>query len=141
MNNNNEAYISCNGETHVPPVLPVPTASWGPEWLSDQWIQPRLSPAAPKVSGWQLPNGTVLCADCHPFPQEAVPVTLQQTDQGQVWVEELPGTGGETDPSESGEVACSDLPIPNLSPSLIDGSAPAGLHSANTNIPLGEGWL
>ena len=87
-----KANMDCNAVQHVAPVAAPSPPAWPPAWLAALTSPPdgpqKVNPTAPRLRGWRLPNGVVVCRCCCPKPADAVPVVLADGDGGPQWVEE-----------------------------------------------------
>jgi len=90
-----KANMDQNAVQHVAPVAAVADPSpptWPPAWLAALTSPPtgpqKVNPAAPRLRGWRLPNGVIVCRYCCPKPADAVPVVLTDGDDGPQWVDE-----------------------------------------------------
>ncbi|RIK75383.1 MAG: hypothetical protein DCC68_21275 [Planctomycetota bacterium] len=88
--------IVCNAAQRVSPV--APSTAWPPPWAGGEpspeavatLPEPSESLPAPCPTclcaiGWRLPDGRVLCGECHEQPADAVKVVF--VDDGRGWVE------------------------------------------------------
>jgi hypothetical protein len=89
-----------NKQIHTGSCGPQPVASvaapWPPPWLADPPpVKPRPedSEGPPAINtgprpsrGWKMPSGTVLCAVCHPQPNDAGRVVLAGQGEDLHWV-------------------------------------------------------
>ncbi len=84
----------------MPPTPLQPVASccgvWPPAWLAA--LDPpaeaprQVNPTGPRLHGWRLSNGVVVCRYCCPKPANAVPVVLTDGDDGPQWIDEPAAT-------------------------------------------------
>ena len=100
----NELNLESSGELLVVPVA----ATWPPAWLAALNSPPegrqKVNPTGPRLYGWRLPNGTVVCRCCCPKPADSVPVVLADGDDGPQWVDEPTVTPSPTATSKAAAV-------------------------------------